>query len=250
MKTPALEVKNVSVAYDGQRVLESISFQIFSGEYVGVVGPNGGGKTTLLKVLVGLLPPSTGQVFLFGEPFSRSSQRSAISYVPQHQEAESFLLPVTVEEIVHSGQTGRPSLGTSFQDALEKVMKEVKVLAWAKRPFRELSGGQRQRVLIARALAGDPKILLLDEPTVGVDYPSQKNFYLLLRKLREKMGLTIILVSHDIDVVAQEVETVLCLNVQLVCHGTPSEVVKQKNLESLYGNDVKFIHHHAEKHSS
>ena len=242
-----IEVKNVSFRYDGNLILENINFSVNTGEYLGVIGPNGGGKTTLLKIILGLLKPTTGTVKIFGDDVRNSKILLQIGYVPQRITQGDFHFPATVEEIVASGRTARRGLlkwlNQEDRTAIEKAMETAEITEHRNRSMSKLSGGEQQKVFIARALAGEPKILILDEPVVSVDNPSQEKFYTFLQEINQKFGLTIIFVSHDIDVVAHQVKSVLCLNHKLVCYGSPKEFIKEENMEKLYGKKVKFILH-------
>lgn len=246
-QVPVMSVKDLSFKYDGNSILERISFDVQAGDYVGIVGPNGGGKTTLLKLMLGLLKPSTGEVLLLGDPIKHSEDRSRIGYVPQRSTADDHLFPASVDEIVMSGRTaGRGFFSMRSKAdfaAVKRAMKTADVAHLARRLVGTLSGGERQRVMIARALAGDPAVLMLDEPTAAVDAPSQEAFYVFLRKLHEQ-GLTIVIVSHDLDIVTHEVNTVLCLNKHLVCHGPAEEVMEKSAMEKIYGKKAKIVHQH------
>ncbi len=242
-----IEVENVNFRYNRHLVLENINFHVKMGEYLGIIGPNGGGKTTLIKILLGLLKPDSGTVKIFGQDVREFKQRALVGYVPQRilQDISSF--PATVEEIVESGRTARIGLlrwfGRKDKVAVEKAMETADISKFRSHLIGELSGGERQRVFIARALAGEPKVLILDEPSVGVDIAAQEQFYMFIEKLRKNHGLTIIFVSHDIDVIAHEVKCLLCLNKYLVYHGSPKKFIKEEYLEQLYGKKVKFILH-------
>lgn len=242
-----IEVKNIGFAYNGHPILENINFEVKVGEYLGIIGPNGGGKTTLVKIILGLLNPTKGSVKIFGIDNKDFKNRSLIGYVPQRVSQEIFQFPATVEEIIKSGRTARIGVLKKFTKddliAVEKAMEISNVLKYRNNLLSDLSGGERQRVFIARALAGEPKILILDEPSVGVDLPTQEKFYSFVEKLNKDYNLTIIFISHDIDVVAHEVKCLLCLNKNLVCHGSPKEFIKEEYLEKLYGKKVKFILH-------
>lgn len=244
---PVIEVKNVSFSYGATPVLEDINFTIQPTQYVGLIGPNGGGKTTLLKLILGLLSPQQGQIFVSGEPVQNLKNRSAIGYVAQKASLVEAAFPATVQEIVQSGRT--PGLGflkrftPSDRDAVERAIETTGIAGYRNRLIGRLSGGEKQKVFIARALAASPSILILDEPTVGVDVASEEAFYQFLDKLHCEMGLTILFVTHDIDVIAQEVESVLCLNRTLVCHTSTQDFLKSNVLETLYGKKVKFVRH-------
>lgn len=242
-----IEVNNVSFSYSGQTVLDNISFSVNSGEYLGIIGPNGGGKTTLIKIILGLLKPNTGTVRIFGQNIEEFKEKSLIGYVPQRISQVVSQFPATVKEVIETGRTARVGLFKKYtkndKQAIEKAMEITGVAHLKHRLIEDLSGGERQRVFIARALAAEPKILILDEPSAGVDLASQKQFYAFIKSLNQKFELTIIFISHDIDVVAHEVKILLCLNKNLVCHGLPEEFLKGEHMEKLYGKKVKFITH-------
>ena len=219
-----IKINDVSFTYNKHYIISHLSFAVRKGDYLGIIGPNGGGKTTLIKIILGLLKPTEGSVIVNGK----------CGYVPQRAAQDTAGLPATVEEVVASG-------GSSS----EKVMQAMELTGIKKfhsRLISDLSGGERQKVFIAHSLAGDPEILILDEPSAGVDISSQGKFYSFLRKLNKK-GITIIFVSHDINVIANEAKKVLCLGGKTVCFGTPQETITQKNIEDLYGRNVKFFLH-------
>lgn len=241
-----IEVRDVSFGYAGNPILQDITFDVREGEYLGIIGPNGGGKTTLFKVILGLLVPQKGEVRIYGEPLESFRKKHVIGYVPQRSLSD-YYFPATVEEVVRSGRTARLGLLKRFAredaGAIERVMEVTDVAALRKRLIGQLSGGERQRVFIARALASDPKILILDEPDVGVDVSAQEKFYSFLENLNTGSGLTILLISHDIDVVAHQARSILCLNRRLVCHGPPKDFITEDYMQKLYGKKVRFILH-------
>jgi zinc transport system ATP-binding protein len=220
-KPIAYKVAGLGVSLGGNVILDGVTVNIEEGEYLGVIGPNGGGKTTFIKVLLGLLEPTEGTIELFGAPLKGNPLRSRVGYVPQRANMVTEDFPATVAEIIESGQTVVRKNPRAMKAALEAA--GVKHLM--SRRIGSLSGGERQRVLIARALAADPKILILDEPTSAVDVQSQEQFYHFLNELRKKLKLTIVLVSHDVDIVSHEVDEVLCLNRHMICHGPAEEVM-------------------------
>ena len=242
-----IEAENLNFSFNGSPVLENISFSVKDGEYLGIIGPNGGGKTTLIRIILGLAKPDTGHVRIFGKSIKEFKEWALVGYIPQRVSQNISQFPATVEEIVRSGRTARVGLLRNFglrdRMAVEKAMETADVARYRKKLVGELSGGERQRVFIARSLAGEPRILILDEPSVGVDIVAQEKFYTFIESLNQNSGLTIIFVSHDIDVVANEVKSLLCLNKTLVCHGNPMEFIKEEYLEKLYGKKVKFILH-------
>lgn len=242
-----IEVDHVSFAYEGRLVLNDLSLNVHLGDYLGVVGPNGGGKTTLIKIMLGLLKPASGTVRLFGKDLRHFKEHSKIGYVPQKVTNFDVNFPATVEEIVAMGRYGKIGL-FHFPDANDKRIVNEAIATVGMSDFKKalignLSGGQQQRVFIARALASEPEVIILDEPTVGVDPETQKMFYGLLKELNVQMNLTLILVSHDLDVVASESTEVACINSTLVYHGSSQDFVKGDNLAKLYGGDVKFVVH-------
>lgn len=248
--TPAVEVSNLFYSYESNLVLDHISFTIKTGSYVGLIGPNGGGKTTLLKILLGLIEPFEGEVKIFGKPLNNLERTYEIGYVPQRVVQENLQFPATVYEVVASGRTPRLKMGMGYSaedvKCIEKALKIAGITRLRDKQIRNLSGGERQRAYVARALAAEPRLLLLDEPFTGVDVASQQNFYDLLSTLNKEHGLTIIFVSHDIDVISKEVKELLCLNKRLVCQGSPHTVIEKNIIESLYGKRITHIHrdHH------
>lgn len=241
-----IEVKDLSFSYNSNPILQDITFTVEEGEYLGIIGPNGGGKTTLFKLILGLLKPQSGEVRIFGEPLESFKSKHLIGYVPQRSLSD-YYFPATIEEVVRSGRTARLGLfkRPSKDDlkAIDRVMEITDVAKLRKRLIGQVSGGERQRVFIARALASEPKILILDEPDVGVDVTAQEKFYSFLEDLNSNLGITILLISHDIDVVAHQAKSILCLNRRLVCHGPPRDFITEDYMQKLYGKKVRFILH-------
>lgn len=247
---PCIELNDVGFSYGDTLVLEKVSFTVRKGEYLGIIGPNGGGKTTLIKIILGLLHQTSGRVALFGKDRHDFNERYRIGYVPQRVSQIDKNFPATVFEVVQSGRIPRIGFfkGFSKKDyaVIEQAMSLAGILPHRDTLIGNLSGGQRQRVFIARALASEPDVLILDEPTVGVDIGAQKKFYEFLASLNRDQHLTIIFVSHDVDVVAGEIKTVLCLNRTMVCHGVPEVLLTENTLKRLYGDHVTNItHEHA-----
>lgn len=245
-----IEVDNLSFSYGSAPVLENLSFTIKKGEYLGIIGPNGGGKTTLIKIILGLLHPTSGAVKIFGIDQHDFKEKYRIGYVPQRSMQDIKEFPATVFEVVRSGRIPRLGFFHWFKkkdiDAVERAMKIAGIDWYRNMLVGNLSGGERQRVFIARALASEPDILVLDEPTVGVDIGAQKKFYEFLGLLNREHKLTIIFISHDVDVVSQETTTVLCLNHNMVCHGLPQDLLSEHVLKRLYeeGGTKKAPHDH------
>ena len=243
---PFVELEGVAVDYGSVRVLDGINLTVEPGDFLGIIGPNGSGKTTLLRVMLGLLPPTEGAVRLFGKPPGAFREWSRLGYVPQKATLDPSL-PVTVEEVVASGLVSVLGLfqrtGKTERSRIKEVLARVGMEARARARIGALSTGQQQRVLIARALVSDPELLILDEPTGGVDPEAQTSFYALLHHLNREREVTLILVSHDIGVVAKEVTKLACLNRRLIFHGRPGDFLSDAALTALYGPSVRVVSH-------
>jgi zinc transport system ATP-binding protein len=237
---PVVSIENLSFAYNGGAVLADVNLEIREREFVSIVGPNGGGKSTLLKLILGLLQPRRGSVRVFGQPPEKSRPR--IGYLPQHAHHDPQF-PTTVVEVVLMGRLGRRlSLGpfgkTERRQAID-TLEKMGLGDLAGRSFSAISGGQRQRVLIARALVSEPDLLLLDEPTSHIDVAAVNDFYELMERLNEK--LTIAVVSHDIGFVSNRVKSVICVNREVVIH--PTSELTGESLRNLYGTDIRLVRH-------
>jgi zinc transport system ATP-binding protein len=238
---PVVELENVTFAYNGDApALDDVSLRVEGNDFVGVIGPNGGGKTTLLKVMLGLLEPSAGRVRVLGRSPARVRHR--IGYVPQHA-AMDPAAPADVMDIVLTGRLARSSWGFVFgesdRQAATRALEQVGVAELARRRIRELSGGQRQRVLIARALAADAQLLLLDEPTSGVDVHAESGLVELLHRLNDT--LPIVMVSHDVAFVSRHLKRVACLNRRLVVHDAGE--VTAEVIAEMYHDHVAVVEH-------
>jgi zinc transport system ATP-binding protein len=239
-KVEAIHLEDLWVQYDGVPVLESINLSLYEQDFLGIIGPNGGGKTTLLRVLLGLVRPTRGQVRVLGR--TAKEGRRFTGYVPQYTEYDRDF-PISVWEIAMMGRLSQRGLlrryGEEDRCVVAEALRQVEMLEFRERRLGELSGGQRQRVYIARALASDPKILLLDEPTASVDSRVLGNIYELLQELNRRV--TIVLVSHDIGVVSSYVKTVACLNRRLIYHA--SKEITPEMLEAAYQCPVDLVAH-------
>ncbi len=243
-----IEVNHVNFRYANEMVLKDVTLAVHQGDYLGLVGPNGGGKTTLLKIMLGLLQPNDGEVRLFGTPIQKFKHWGDIGYVPQKAVNFDSNFPATVWEVVAMGRYGRKkilqSLTADDRAIIRRSLEQVEMHDLHDRLIGDLSPGQQQRVFIARALAGEPKVIFLDEPTVGVDTATQEKFYTLLNHLNSRLGITLVLVSHDIDVVAEETTEVACINQTIIYHGTAKAFMRTDALAHLYGRGVTPITHH------
>jgi zinc transport system ATP-binding protein len=239
MKKELVTFDHVTFAYADEPVVDDVSLKIFEKDFIGLVGQNGSGKTTLLKLMIGLLVPQSGTI--------SHTKRAVVGYVPQKSAHTEKHFPITCEELVLQGRVAKAGLFRMFSwkdyKKASEALDAVGLLAQKDKLLRELSGGQQQRVFIARALASEPKLLILDEPTVGIDEASQEEFYILLAKLRREKNLAIIIVSHDVEVVLREVNSVLCMNKKLVYHGGIDTFMDGNYTEQLFGKGKKFIHH-------
>lgn len=242
-----IELKDISFAYNEEQVLEAINLNVHQGDYLGIIGPNGGGKTTLIKIMLGLLKPISGKVYLFGQDINNFKNWSKIGYVPQKAVNFDINFPATVYEVASMGRYGKKglfhSLSVKDKAIIDESLKQVEMLEYKDRIIGDLSGGQQQRVFIARALSAQPEVIFLDEPTVGVDVKTQESFYKLLKKLNQKLNLSLILISHDIDVVTHEATELACVNKTLIYNSNPQDFFKNEELQKLYGHQAKFVLH-------
>ena len=245
---PVLEFNQVWFAYDGEPVIEDVTFALESGQFAAILGPNGGGKTTMLRLALGLAQPSRGSIALFGEPPERFRSWGRVGYVPQSTEGVQSRFPATAEEVVAQGlYRGFDPVAvwrSSGRAAVIQAMETVDIADLRGRRITSLSVGQQQRVLIARALVREPELLILDEPLAGIDAAGQEQFHTLLRRLNNEQDITILLVSHDIGAVMREATSVACINRTLVFHG-PTHTLTQKELAELYGFPVDILLHDA-----
>lgn len=241
-----IEVDKVSFAYKDNLVLKEVSLNVHKGDYLGMIGPNGGGKTTLVKIMLGLLSPPKGSVRLFGQEIESFKDWSKVGYVPQKVINFDVNFPATVFEVVAMGRYGKRGLFRSLtkvdKEVVRESLRQVEMLEFKDRIIGDLSGGQQQRVFIARALAGEPEVIFLDEPMSGVDAQAQDQFYQLLKKLNRDLELTLVFISHDIEAVVNEVTEIAFVNRSLSYDDNPKKFVKGE-MKKLYG-ESKFIHHH------
>jgi zinc transport system ATP-binding protein len=237
MSDDIIRMDNLSFSFGEGPVLRDVDIAVPRGQFVSIVGPNGGGKTTLLKLLLGLLKPTTGTIRVFGT--SPEKARPRIGYMPQSSFADQTF-PVTVRDVVLTGRIhpfGPYRKGD--RNAAREALEWVGLDDFESRPFSALSGGQRQRVLIARALSSEPEMLFLDEPTAGLDFQVEEEFFDLLRKLSER--LTIVLVSHDVGLVMKTSEAVICVNRKVVMH--PTSELTGDMLNEIYGDTMRLVRH-------
>ncbi|WP_235848567.1 metal ABC transporter ATP-binding protein [Litchfieldia alkalitelluris] len=244
-----LEISNVSFRYEERNVLENINMSIPKGAFLGLVGPNGSGKSTLLKCILGLVRPQQGSIKIFGIESAKFKEKHKIGFVSQKANSFNTGFPATVFEVVSSGLTSKIGmfrfLTLEDKNMVKESIASVGMSEFMYQNIGELSGGQQQRVFIARALVSQPELLILDEPTVGVDAQTVQSFYNLLEDLNKRLGITLILVTHDVGTVSDKVTHVACLNKHLHFHGSAHEFdeFKEKDLSEFYGHHVHVITH-------
>ncbi|MBM7716278.1 zinc transport system ATP-binding protein [Bacillus thermophilus] len=230
MNDPVIQLKNVHFRYNEELVLDGINLSVPEGAFVGIVGPNGSGKSTLLKLVLGLLKPVEGEILLFGQKQALFKRQERIGFVSQKANSFNSGFPATVFEVVASGLTRKVGMFRFLKrkDKLDvlQAIRQVGLEPYVNRKIGELSGGQQQRVFIARAIVAKPDVLILDEPTVGVDAKNVRLFYKVLTSLRKEMGITLLMVSHDIEALLNEATHVAYLNKELKFFGDTAEYKK------------------------
>jgi ABC-type Mn2+/Zn2+ transport system ATPase subunit len=236
-----LVLENVSAGYNGQRVLHDLTFQVVHGGQVAVVGPNGAGKSTLFKVLVGLLPLRSGQILIHGQPIG--AHTDCVAYVPQRSEVD-WRFPVTVTDVVMMGRYNRQGWlrrpDRDDRSACQRALEQMGIANLSRHAIGDLSGGQQQRVFLARALAQEPHILLMDEPFTGVDVATQEDTLTLLEQLKAQQ-VTVLVSTHDLRMAAERFEHVLLLNRQLIAYGPAQEVLSPAAIQQAFGGRVLFV---------
>ncbi len=248
LKPALFKTTDLTYVLNKHTILDSVSMTILQGEYCALIGPNGGGKTTLIKMLLSLLKPTSGTIELFGVDIDRFTNFHLIGFVPQQAATLDRAFPATVKEVVQMGRAAISKGLFAFDDtdlrAVDDAMHRMMVFDLQDRLIGELSGGQRQRVLIARALAAEPKALILDEPNTGVDQPSQAAFYDLLRELNVQMGLTILFVTHDVSVIADDITKLFTINRYLTSCSDPKAKISCSDISTLYGTSTHLLNNH------
>jgi zinc transport system ATP-binding protein len=245
VKDAVIELQNVWVRYNGSVILEDVTLDVGAGEILSIVGPNGSGKSTLLRTIMGFKAPFRGSVRVLGsEP--RKAPRGAIGYLPQ-KSAVDMTMPVSVFDVVAMARYAARSmferLNGEDMAIIGRALEAAEITGLRDHHFGSLSEGQKQRTLIARAIAVQPRILLLDEPSTGLDAVAQDNFYQMLLSLRESMGLAIVMVSHDIGAVSRIVDRLACLKTRLHFHGSPGDCIADKSLADVFGKNVYYVSH-------
>lgn len=249
MPKSIIRLENVYYYYGNKIALKDINLTIKEGMFMGLVGPNGGGKTTLIKLILGLLKPQHGNIYLLDQPIEFFKDWNRIGYVSQKANTFNKGFPATVYEVVSMGLTAKVGYLRFFtkkhKERVLEAIRQVDMEKYAYANIGNLSGGQQQRVFIARALVSDPKLLILDEPTVGVDYQNVDRFYDLLHKLNKEENITMLLVTHDTGAMTKYATEIACLNQTLHFHGDTStySALSQEQLSEIYGHPVQVIVH-------
>lgn len=260
--TPAeivVRFDDVCVERRDRRILENISFVVPSGAFVGLVGPNGAGKTTLLKAMLGLIAPSSGTIEVLGlPPGAHRGTPTGVGYVPQRHSIDAHF-PASVYDVVSMGRLRGMRLferpGRKEHDAILHNLDLVGIADLETRPVGELSGGEQRRVMLAQALCASTRLLVLDEPTIGLDLPAEHEFYALLRELQARFSLSVIAVSHDLVALAGECDELICINRQMHIHGHPEDVIHSHAIQEAYSCEFDFLageiaHHEGGDHAS
>jgi zinc transport system ATP-binding protein len=241
-----LEMKGLTVILGGKEILRDIDLSLGEGRFLGIVGPNGSGKTTLLRVILGLTKPESGTVTVFGEPPKEALHHGVFGYLPQHLNVD-IDFPATAMDVVLMGLYGRGGVFRRISKRDRKhaldMLEIMGMSSYENHIFGRLSGGQQQRVSIARALVSEPKLLILDEPSTGIDVVGQEDFYHLLTGLQKRFNLSIIMVSHDIGAITAYIDEIACLNKTLHYHGNPMGALNDEVLKKLYGKSMEILMH-------
>lgn len=244
-----IRLKNINFSYGNRQILKNVHLDIKRGMFMGLVGPNGGGKTTLIKIILGLLKPDKGSIHLLNQPMEHFKDWNRIGFVSQKANTFNKGFPATVFEVVSMGLTAKIGYFKFFKrHHKQKVLSAIKQVGMEKYTYQnigDLSGGQQQRVFIARALVSDPELLILDEPTVGIDYKNVEHFYELLHDLNKNNQLTLLLVTHDTGVMTKYATNIACLNNSLHFHGNSDEytALSTEQLSQIYGHPVQAVVH-------
>lgn len=249
MSDSVIRLENIHHAYGNKVILNDVNLDIKRGMFMGLVGPNGGGKTTLIKIILGLIKPDKGTIYLLDEPIEKFKDWNRIGFVSQKANTFNKGFPATVFEVVAMGLTAKIGYG-KFMKRKDKqkvltAIDQVGMGEYAYQNIGNLSGGQQQRIFIARALVSEPELLILDEPTVGIDYQNVKLFYELLHELNVQQNITLLLVTHDTGAMTEYATNVVCLNQTLHFHGKTDEysALSADYLSEIYGHPVQVIVH-------
>ena len=247
MEATVIEADGLNVIRSGATVIENASFKINRGDYVGIVGPNGGGKTTLLEAVLGILPVESGSIKLLGEPLNEFDQWSKLAWCSQHSISFDDNFPLSVRELVSLGRINRGNLGRRLGkedwSRVDETLRFMGIDDLSDHRIGHLSGGQKQRVFVAKAIVRNPEVLILDEPVAGVDASAQERFYMKLSDLNTKYGTTILIVSHDLAAVFCRMNRVMCVNRRVYTSMINPDIDPNDVLQKAYGEHFHFVFH-------
>lgn len=247
MTDAVIEVDGLNVARNGRRVIEDATFTVGRGAYMGVVGPNGGGKTTLLQAVLGIIPHDSGSIRILGRPMEEFDEWSRLAWVSQHSISFDERFPINVRELVGLGRINRGNLAKPLKKEdwakVDEVLGFMGISELAERRVGHLSGGQKQRVFVAKAIVRDPEVLILDEPVAGVDAEAQEMFYMKLSDLNGREGTTIVIVSHDLAAVFCRMSDVMCVNRRVYTSPISPDADPNEVLQKAYGEHFHFVFH-------
>lgn len=242
-----LDVKGVYFGYNKRNVLEDVNLTVFRGDFLGIVGPNGSAKSTLIKIILGILKPQKGTVVLLNSPIERFNQWNKIGYISQRVRNFNPAFPATVEEVVGANLYSQMGflkfLNEKHKIKIKRALDVVNMSGYQNHLIGNLSGGQQQKVFIARTLISNPEIIFMDEPLVGVDTQSQEQFYGLMEKLNKGLGITLVMVSHDIGVITNKANRVACVGNKKVCVHPSIDFDKEEHIKDIYGESLSILHH-------
>lgn len=244
MNETVIEVKNLSFSYGTaeEQIIKGISFDVYRGDYFGLIGPNGSGKTTLLKLCIGLIRRTGGSIRVLGEDINELKDRNRIAYISQKATAFNTGFPATAEEIIFSGLVSLGYTSVNARTAMDETMKKLNIENLKKKKIGELSGGQQQRVFIAKAVASKPQILFLDEPTVGIDYQAEQYFYETIHELNRE-GMTVFMINHDIASVTAYAKRVGCIGDSFHVHDAEDMKRFENSKQNIFGSEKYLITH-------
>ena len=247
MPDPVIEVESVNIARKGKTIIEEADFTIEQGTYMGVVGPNGGGKTTLMQAILGILPLEKGSIKILGTPIHQFEQWNKLAFVSQYSINFNEKFPLTVRELVSLGRINKTNLGRPLKNSdwkeVDEALNFMGISNLANRRIGQLSGGQKQRVFVAKAIVRKPQVLILDEPASGIDPEAQEKFYMILSNLNQEQGTTILIVSHDLAAVFCRMTHVMCINKKVYTSPINPDNDPNDILQKAYGEHFRFVMH-------
>ncbi len=249
--TPLIEIKNLNFGYKEKLILKNINFSVYKGDFLGIIGANGSGKSTLIKMMVKILTPQSGDIKIFGENINTLKRWDKVGYISQKVNSFNGNFPATVEEVVQANlysQIGPFKLPQKkHKEKVYKALEKVGMQDYGKSLIGNLSGGQQQKVFLARVLVGEPEILLLDEPTVGIDLQSEEALYCLLARINKELGLTVVMVTHDIGAITIHANRLICLGEDGFIEHNPDEGMTKEFVSEFYGYHVNLHTHDCDR---